>query len=203
VCVTDIFSSDTKHNNGVVDSTKINQSIVLYFFTSKYGKAHVSIILIRLLWELKFIYKLLASTSQVFTNQITMAKVKLNLGSKIKMLREMRGISQEAVAFDIGLSQQAFQQIEAGKTKIDLDRADSIARSLSIDLESLLAFQPVIAFTKSNQISDYNNTNFQNENLLNSLNSQITMMRENMEYLRNQNIRLFELLRSNNKDSLG
>ena len=38
-----------------------------------------------------------------------MGGIKLNLGHKIKYLREMRGISQEAVAMDIGISQQAFQ----------------------------------------------------------------------------------------------
>jgi len=122
-----------------------------------------------------------------------MATVKLNLGSKIKMLREMRGISQEAVAFDLGISQQAFQQIEVGKTKIDLERADAIARSLSIDLESLLALQPAIALSNSTQISDYT-TNSLNEDLLTSLNGQISTLRENIEYLQNQNNKLIELL---------
>ena len=112
-----------------------------------------------------------------------MPEIKLNLGSKIKMLREMRGISQEAVAFDLGISQQAFQQIEAGKTKVDLNRADAIARSLSMDLESLLAFQPANVLTNCTQSGVYNTNNFLNEKLLASLEGQIAAMRADIVFL--------------------
>lgn len=38
-----------------------------------------------------------------------MEKIKLNLGSKIRMIREIKGFSQEAIAHELGISQQAFQ----------------------------------------------------------------------------------------------
>ncbi len=130
-----------------------------------------------------------------------MPEIKLNLGSKIKMLREMRGISQEALAFDLGISQQAFQQIEAGKTKVDLNRADAIARSLSMDLKSLLAFQPANVLTNCTQSGVYNTNNFLNEKLLASLEGQIAAMRADIVFLQQQNMKLLEVIGRDKKSS--
>lgn len=35
-------------------------------------------------------------------------KVTLDIGSKIRFFRELKGISQESLAFQLGISQQAF-----------------------------------------------------------------------------------------------
>jgi len=38
-----------------------------------------------------------------------MDDIKLNIGSNVRFFREGRGISQEALAMDLGISQQAVQ----------------------------------------------------------------------------------------------
>ena len=123
-----------------------------------------------------------------------MAEVKLNLGSKIKFLREMRGLSQEAVALDIGISQQAIQQIEAGKIKVNLDRADEIARSLGTDIEGLLAFQPANYLNNCTQSGVFNTNNLMSDKLLTQIQKQNETLRMELEYLRQQNMKLLELL---------
>ena len=124
-----------------------------------------------------------------------MSEIKLNLGPKIKLLREMRGISQEAVAMDLGISQQAFQQIEAGKTRINLDRANQIAQCFELELEALLAFQPANYLSNCTQSGVYNINNFLNEKLFEQLENQNATLKAELEFLRQQNRDLMELLK--------
>lgn len=67
---------------------------------------------------------------------------KNDLGVKIRTLRELKGISQDAIARCLGISQQAFQKIETGKTKLDFERVALIAVELNIELETLINFNP-------------------------------------------------------------
>lgn len=123
-----------------------------------------------------------------------MTEIKVNLGNKIKFLRELRGISQEAVALEIGISQQAFQQIESGKTKINLNRADEIARSLGIDVESLLTFQPANILNNCTQSGVMSTYNFISDKLIVLLEGQNRAFKEQIEFLQQQNMHLLELL---------
>lgn len=66
----------------------------------------------------------------------------LDLGKKIRFFKELKGISQEALATQLGISQQAFQKIESGSTKLDIERAHLNAHELEIELEVLLNFNP-------------------------------------------------------------
>lgn len=111
-----------------------------------------------------------------------MAEVKLNLGSKIKFLREIRGLSQEAVAMDIGISQQAIQQIEAGKIKVNLDRADEIARSLGMDIEGLLAFQPANYLNNCTHSGVFNTNNLMSDKLLTQIEQQNETLLRNLNF---------------------
>lgn len=67
---------------------------------------------------------------------------KQSLGSKIRFFREIKGISQEFMASKLGISQQAYQKLETGKTRIDIERAAIIAQQLELDLEFIMKFNP-------------------------------------------------------------
>ncbi|EPB65599.1 putative protein RfaE, domain II, partial [Ancylostoma ceylanicum] len=45
---------------------------------------------------------------------------------------ELKGISQEALATQLGISQQAYQKIESGATRLDIERANVIAHELGL-----------------------------------------------------------------------
>lgn len=124
-----------------------------------------------------------------------MGDVKLNIGSKIRLLREIKGISQEAVAMDIGISQQAFQQIECGKTKIDLNRADEIARSLQVELEALLSFQPANYLNNCTQSGVINTNNIPTEKLIEGYEERIRTLKSELLFLQNQNTQLLGIIK--------
>ncbi|MFO0322465.1 MAG: helix-turn-helix domain-containing protein [Bacteroidota bacterium] len=85
-----------------------------------------------------------------------MKDVKINLGSKIRMLRELKGISQDSLARSLGLSQQAFQKIESGQTKIDIEKAELVATELGMELETLINFNPANYLYQCSQSGVFN-----------------------------------------------
>jgi len=126
-------------------------------------------------------------------------EIKLNLGNKIKMLREIKGFSQEALAHEIGISQQAFQKIEAGETKISVERAARIAKSLELELESLINFQPANYLnncTQSGVMYTYNN--YLPDKLIEQLEKQVAQLSTDLQYYQEQNAKLLEMLNKAN-----
>lgn len=122
-----------------------------------------------------------------------MENIKLNLGNKIKMLREIKGYSQDAVASEIGISQQAFRKIETGETKIDIQRAAKIAKSLDLELDSLINFQPSNYLNNYNQSGVISTNNFLPDKLIEQLERQVEILTNDLEYFKNQNAKLLEL----------
>jgi transcriptional regulator with XRE-family HTH domain len=59
-------------------------------------------------------------------------------GEKIRMAREAKGMSQEAVADLLGISQTAYSDIERGKTQPKLNRLQQLADIFEIDIQEIL-----------------------------------------------------------------
>ncbi|NBC25024.1 MAG: helix-turn-helix domain-containing protein [Bacteroidetes bacterium] len=123
-----------------------------------------------------------------------MEEVKFSIGSKLRYLREMKGISQENMALDLGISQQSVQKIETGKTKINIDRANKIAKSLDLDLQSLLDFQPANYVSNCHQGGVMNTYNFLNEKLLAQLESQNAALTKELAFSQKQNMILLKII---------
>jgi len=62
----------------------------------------------------------------------------LGAASKIKLCRRERGLSQLDVAEGLHISLKAYQNIENGLTKIDLDRLGQIANILKLDITDFI-----------------------------------------------------------------
>lgn len=116
----------------------------------------------------------------------------LELGSKIRFFRELKGFSQEAIATQLGISQQAYQKIESGSTRLNLDRANVIANELGVELDFLLSFSPANYWyhcvQSGNQVN--NNLSIPNE-LIQSYEQQINHLKDEVSFLR-------ELLKTKN-----
>lgn len=113
----------------------------------------------------------------------------LDLGKKIRFFRELKGISQEALATQLGISQQAFQKIESGISKLDLERANQIAHELEVELEVLLSFNPDTylyncTLTSSSGTGNVQNTHVPQE-LIHSYQQQIESLKDEVGFLRN------------------
>lgn len=59
------------------------------------------------------------------------------IAEHIREIRKLKEYSQEYMAAQLDISQQAYQKIESGKTKISLNCALQIAKLLKIDFEQL------------------------------------------------------------------
>lgn len=72
-------------------------------------------------------------------------------GEKIKIIRELRGFSQEYVAEKLGMAQNTYSKIETGQTKLSAEVLKKIAELLGVSAEDILSVQPAIINFKSNQ----------------------------------------------------
>ena len=70
----------------------------------------------------------------------------------IKVIRERKGYSHEAMGISLGISQAAYTNLENNKTKMTLDRLYKIAEILEVKIEDLLKIEP-----KSFRQNIYNN----------------------------------------------
>ncbi|NOU47243.1 MAG: helix-turn-helix transcriptional regulator [Bacteroidales bacterium] len=75
----------------------------------------------------------------------------MNIGLKIKEIRELRNFTQEHMAERLGISQVSYSRIENEQTKLDLKRFHDIARILEIDPSLILNFDKSKIFDKCQQ----------------------------------------------------
>jgi transcriptional regulator with XRE-family HTH domain len=101
-----------------------------------------------------------------------MAEPTLHIGRKISKIRELRGMKQEALAAELGISQQAISKIEQSPD-VDGEALEKIAKVLGVSSEAIKAFTEEAIF---NIISNtFHNTSSDNSTLIaSSLNYQPT-----------------------------
>ena len=63
-----------------------------------------------------------------------------NLGKKIKSFRELRNFTQEYMAFNLGISQTSYGNIERNEVEITVKRLYEICKLLDVNIGSLLNF---------------------------------------------------------------
>jgi transcriptional regulator with XRE-family HTH domain len=59
---------------------------------------------------------------------------------KVRKIRELRGYSQDYVAGRLGISTKAYSKVEAGITKLSLDRLEALAAIFEMKPEEIMAF---------------------------------------------------------------
>ncbi|MEB0280818.1 MULTISPECIES: helix-turn-helix transcriptional regulator [unclassified Mucilaginibacter] len=101
-----------------------------------------------------------------------MAEPTLHIGRKISKIRELKGMKQETLASELGISQQAVSKIEQS-ADVDGEALEKIARILGLSSEAIKAFTEEAIF---NIISNtFHNTSSDNSTLIaSSLNYQPT-----------------------------
>ena len=70
---------------------------------------------------------------------------------KIKQLRELKNLTQEHVATQLGLTTRAFSKIEAGETQLTINRLNEISAILGVDPMELLGFDDKQVFNNCKQ----------------------------------------------------
>ena len=77
----------------------------------------------------------------------------LHIGRKIGRLRELRGLKQEALAAELGISQQAVSKIEQSEN-VEEPALSKIASVLGVTTEAIKAFSEESVFNYFNTFND-------------------------------------------------
>jgi transcriptional regulator with XRE-family HTH domain len=75
---------------------------------------------------------------------------------KIKQIRELKNVSQEFVATQLGLSIRAYSKIETGETQLTINRLNEISKALGVDPIEILGFDDKQVFNNCKQEGNYN-----------------------------------------------
>lgn len=70
--------------------------------------------------------------------------------NNIKRLRELKSITREAMASDLGMSLSGYSKLERGEVDITLSKVYKIAEILKVSIEQLLNFDATQIFNVSN-----------------------------------------------------
>ena len=77
----------------------------------------------------------------------------MNIGEKIRRVREARKLSQKEVALAIGMDQSQYSKIEKGKTDPSTSTLDKITKAIGVELSELFAsddsFKDINSYDKS------------------------------------------------------
>lgn len=72
----------------------------------------------------------------------------MKVGEKLKILRKLKGYTQEEVAEKLNIERRTYANLENNATKMDIGRMRDIAKIYGIELEELLSFNEAKAFAK-------------------------------------------------------
>lgn len=102
------------------------------------------------------------------------------IGNKIRQMRELNGLSQENLAFDLGITQPSYARLEKEDERISITRLIHIAGVLKTTVSELIdeKTQKVI-----NQQNSENSTGYV-ENIINSDKEHIKTLKEEISFLR-------------------
>ena len=70
---------------------------------------------------------------------------------KLKQIRELKNLTQEHIATQLGLSTRAYSKIESGETQLTISRLNEISKILEIDPMEVLGFDHQQIFNNCSQ----------------------------------------------------
>jgi len=70
----------------------------------------------------------------------------LQLGQKIKKLRELKNFTQSHIASELGITQSAYSKMELGETEVSYSKLTKIAEVLGMAPEEIMTFNEQMIF---------------------------------------------------------
>lgn len=123
----------------------------------------------------------------------------MHIGDKIRKVRELKGYKQEYVADKLGMSVTAYGNIERGDSSLSFDRLEEIASVMEVTVQDILNIPEQLnihSISNSNNVgfnhtfNDYRVVDKESE----AFKIAIDNLQKEVEYLREQNRQLMELL---------
>lgn len=82
----------------------------------------------------------------------------MHIGRKISRIRELRGMKQETLAAELGVSQQSISKLEQSEY-IDDERLQAVAEKLGVSAEAIKNFNEEAAINYFNTFNDHSFSN--------------------------------------------
>jgi transcriptional regulator with XRE-family HTH domain len=131
-----------------------------------------------------------------------MLKQRDMIGTKIKRIREMRGITQEEIAEELNLTAQAYGRMERGETSISAERLGKIAEKLGVNTDEIMRYDEnkfIISGNSNNGEASESNLQFnlniyERDQTIEVLKDTITNQQEQIKFLQIQVEKLTDLL---------
>jgi transcriptional regulator with XRE-family HTH domain len=126
-----------------------------------------------------------------------MAESTLHIGRKISRIRELRGMKQEALAAELGISQQAVSKIEQS-AEVEESSLEKIAKALGVNPATIKSFD------EDKAINIFSNTYNDNSSILGTYNfnplDKLMIALEDNKKLYEEKVALFERLLASEKE---
>lgn len=85
---------------------------------------------------------------------------KIHIGRNIERIREIKGMKQDALAAELGISQQAVSKMEQSEN-VDDEKLDQVARALGISKEAIKNFSEEAVIFNIEHMHDNASANYQ------------------------------------------
>lgn len=111
----------------------------------------------------------------------------MEIGVKIRRIRELKGFSQENVAQELGMSINGYGKIERNEVSISFDKLIKISEILNVDLESIIGFDDNVAFNNFNSKIEWQVAHYMMPVEMKKLyEDKITLLEDKISYLQEQ-----------------
>lgn len=115
----------------------------------------------------------------------------LEIGNKIKKLRELKNFTQQYMAQNLSMTTAGYSKIERGETDLSVNRLADIAKILEVDISTIWNFdeKQIFNISNSHQNAIGNRPSYisQNDKMIDHLEKEVL-------YLRTENSRLLDML---------
>lgn len=119
----------------------------------------------------------------------------MELGIKIKKIRESKNYTQEYMSNKLNISQNTYSKIETGGIKLTVDRLKQISEVLDVSLEDILNNESqVFNFHNSNIDKFYGYIETLHEDNKELLQTTIKLLNEQITYLKSENEKLLKII---------
>ena len=124
----------------------------------------------------------------------------MDIGDKIRKVRELKGFKQEYVAGKLGLSVTAYGNIERNESSLTFERLEEIAGVLEVTVQDILNIPEqfnVHAITNSQNVgfnATFNDNRTCTEDEVEAYKKTIEVLEKEVEHLRKQAVQFMDLL---------
>lgn len=78
----------------------------------------------------------------------------MEIGTRIRKIREIKGLSQENVAAELDMSVTGYGKIERNEVSVNIDKLSKIGKVLQLSIEDIIGFDENVAFNNFNSTID-------------------------------------------------